>query len=272
MGLDKRLHHARPCSSDIAAVITPATRSDNSARAVFIGQPAKAGRSARVRFLGQAQVRYWIALEAVCAALHDYELRPGSVDVFFNPLPGGVEIRIVRAGHKRNIEFRAARLALASFLGSARTRIQVATVFMDIGKYQIRVFLETVENAIAMMSINIDVGDSIESVLLAQVLDRDAAVIEYAESRSMVTSSMMQASDRYECPFVVAVHDFVDRAQNGTNNGGSGIVNTRDGGCVTIVQPTFTGYRHARHLVDVSRGVEQGQFINQCGTRVPVSE
>jgi hypothetical protein len=55
------------------------------------------------------------------------------------------------------------------------------------------------------MGVDVDVGDPPDAVLLAQVLDRDAAVVEYAKARGDVAARVVQAGEnaRRNSPFMM---------------------------------------------------------------------
>jgi len=65
---------------------------------------------------------------------------------------------------------------------------------MNIGEDQVGVVFEAVKYAVAMVRIDIDIGDLLDTVLLSQILDRDAAVVEYAKAGGDVPSRMVQAA------------------------------------------------------------------------------
>ena len=60
------------------------------------------------------------------------------------------------------------------------------------------ILLERVEHAVAVMRVDVDVGDAPDAVQPARGLDRDAAVVEYAEPGRAVARRVMQAADRNE--------------------------------------------------------------------------
>ena len=120
---------------------------------------------------------YRITFQAIGATLHDDEFRFGGGKILLDLYPDTMKIGVVRAGRERNIEFASACLALSSLFSRSGTRIQIATVFMDIRKYQVGIFLKTVENAVAVVSVNIDLGDTFDSELPTQVFNRDSSII-----------------------------------------------------------------------------------------------
>ena len=69
---------------------------------------------------------------------------------------------------------------------------------MDVREDDVRVVLERVEHAVAVMRIDVHVGDALQPVALAQQLDRDAAIVEHAEPGGAIARGVMQPGDRHE--------------------------------------------------------------------------
>ena len=155
----------------------------------------------RVRVFGEAQVRDRIAFEAVGAALEQDELgRPGAQVVLdLRARPRGSRSSLAPGGSGR-FSFVPTRRARRRFRRAAPgAGIQVAAVLVEVGEQQIRIVLERVEHAVAVMRIDVDVSDALQAMLAAQHLDRDAAIVEHAEAGGVVARRMMQAGDRNEC-------------------------------------------------------------------------
>ena len=49
-----------------------------------------------------------------------------------------------------------------------------------------------------MMRIDIDIGDPLQAIVLAQVFDRNAAIVKHAESRCVTPAGVMQPRDRHK--------------------------------------------------------------------------
>lgn len=192
-----------------------------------------------MRLLSPAKVCDRIAFETVGAALHQDELGFRRLQIRLNPFPGAMKVRVVSARRERNIEFRAAGFARTGFFRCARSRIQIAPVFVNVGQNKVRVVLKSVEHAVAMVGVDVNVCDAPESEILAQVLNGDTAVIEHTETGSMITRRVMQACNRHKCTRVVAVHDFIDGAQYGTDDSRCSVVNTRYNRCIAIIEPAL---------------------------------
>ena len=159
-----------------------------------------------------------IARHTVGTGLQDDELRRERLEVTHNLLPRRLESGIVSARHQRQIEFRARCLALADFIVRARARVQVAPIFMDVGEDDARVGLETVIQPIAMVSVDVDVGDALQAVLAAQPLDQNAAIVQSAKARCATSRRVVQACDGYEGATDPALHNLRTRQQNASDD------------------------------------------------------
>ena len=219
-------------------------------------------------FLGPGHVRNRIPLKAVSAALHEDELGLLRVDKRFHPVPGTPKFEVIGSRRYRNIELGAFGPALAGLVRMPGARIQKTTVFVNIGKYQVGVVFKTVEHAVAMMGVYVDIGDACQAKILAQIFCRHATVVEHAEPGCPVTGRMVQPGNGHKCAFVVVVHDFVNGTQHRANHGRGRVVNTFHRRCVTVVEPAFADGRHLRHLVDVVGSVKKRQLVDERGTRM----
>ena len=68
------------------------------------------------------------------------------------------------------------------------------------------------------MRIDVDVGDAFKTELLPQVFRGDTAIVKDAKTGRVLASSVMQSGDGYERALVVAVHHFIDSAQDRTDH------------------------------------------------------
>jgi len=185
------LYDPGPGARKIAPVVTTAASSHNASVAMPVGQGAQIMSRLCMRVLGESQVGYRIAVQAVGTALHDDEFRPGIVQVAQHPRPDIAELTIAGLRRQRDIHFRPGCPALAGFAGGPRTRIQITTIFMDIGENQVRVILETIKNAIPVVGIDVDIGDPLQLMFLPQVLRRDATIIEDAKTRRVLPARVV---------------------------------------------------------------------------------
>ena len=221
-----------------------------------------------MRLFAPAKVRYGIALQAVRAALHDDELRPHRLEVALNALPGLAEIIVIGPGRQRNIQLRATGRSRTGLLGRAGSRVKEPAIFVDIGEDQVRIGLKAVKNAVAMMCVDINVSHSLETELFAQVLDGDTTVIKNTEPSGATAGRVMQSGDRDERAFVIAMHDLIDGAEHGADDGGCGIVDAGNDRSVAVIEPALACRRQARNLVNVLSRMEQRQLVDECRTRV----
>ena len=268
MCIHEGLDNASPRTRQVAPVVAAAACTDDPALAVLVGESTQRRRRLCVRLFAPAKVRYGIALQAVRAALHDDELRLRRFEVALNPLPGFAEITVIGAGRQRNIQLRAASRSRTRLLGRAGSRVQEPAIFVDIGEDKIGIGLEAVKDAVAMMCVDINVGHSLEAELFAQVLDGNTTVIKNTESSGAAAGRVMQPGNRNERALVIAVHDFVDGAKHGADDGGCGVIDAGDDRSVAVIEPALACRRHARHLVNVLSRMEQRQFVYEGRTRV----
>ena len=96
--------------------------------------------------------------------------------------PHRIKRGIVGSGRQRNIELGSCRRTEPRFGIRTRARIQKLTILMNISQYHRRITLETVVHTIAVMRIDIDIGDSPQTVTTLQLLDGNAAIIEDAKA------------------------------------------------------------------------------------------
>ena len=191
-----------------------------------------------MRFFGQAQVRDGVTLQAIRPALHQDELGFGFLQVGLHPCPRAVKVAVIGARREWNIEFRATRPAGSCLFGGAGARIQKTPVFMDVGEYQVRVILESVKHAVAMVRIDIDIGDSSKPELFAQVLGGDATIIKDTETGRGIASGVMQSGNGDKRAFVVAMHDLIHRAQYRADDCRCRVVNAGHSRRIAIIEPT----------------------------------
>ena len=213
--------------------------------------------------LGQVQACNRVSGQAIGAALHDDELGPLRINEVLYTGPGGGKLGISGAWRQRDIELDTARARLARLMRMAGARIEIAAVFVDIGEYEVRVVFERIEHAIAMVGVDVNVGDTLHTVASAQVFDRNPAVIKYAEPGSAVARRVMQTGDRHERPSKIAVHDLIHGAKHCADDGRGSFINAGQSGRIALIEETGTSGRHARYLVDVLGRMKQGEFIDQ---------
>ena len=242
-GGHKGLDHARPGTCHIAPVVTTAAGADDTARAMLVGDVAQRCRCLCVRRFGIAKVRDGVALKTVGATLKQDELWPGLAKILLNTTPSYAKFSIAGAGSHRDIEFGASSPARAGLGLGAGTRIQVAAIFVYIGKYEVRIVFESIEHPVAVVCVDIDVSNAAQTVLLAQVFGGDTAIIEDAKTSGPIPPRMMQARDGNKRTASIAVHNVVCSRQYGANDIGRCIEDSLDGRRVTVIQVTLARRR-----------------------------
>ena len=150
-----------------------------------LGDRAQSRRGMAVRVLGEPQVGDGVAGEAVGAALEDHELGRMPLEMRLDHGPRGQEFVVARAGRQGQVELAAHGRAGADLVRRTGARVQESPVLVRVGEDQRRVVLEGVEDAIAMVRVDVDVGDARQPVLALQHLDDDSDVVEDAEARGM---------------------------------------------------------------------------------------
>ncbi len=144
----------------------------------------------------------------------------------------------------------------------ARPGIQHATVLMDIGEQQIGIVLETVEHAVAVMRVDIDIGHPPQTVSPAQELDHDAAVVVDAEPGGVLSAGMVQSRDRHESSPERAVHDPLHRRDRCPDDSRARDIDTRHRGRIAIVQEPVAGRAALGHEVEIVGRVEGEQLAS----------
>ncbi len=112
--------------------------------------------------------------------------------------PLGGEDRIVRSRRYGDVELGARGGAAPGFLRATRARVEVTAVLVDVGEDQVRIALESVIDAVAVMGIDIHVSNALQAVIPAQHFHRHAAVVENAETRGPAARGVMQPGDGNE--------------------------------------------------------------------------
>ncbi len=132
--------------------------------------------------------------------------------------PFGPKHFVIRARRHRQVELGATRGALAGLLATARSRVEVAAVLVDVGENDVGIVFERVKHPVAVMGIDVDVGDLLQPVALAEQLNRHSAIVEHAEPRSLVARGVMKARNGHEGVARSAAHDGVRRVERGAHN------------------------------------------------------
>src|SRR6185312_16474289 len=93
------------------------------------------------------------------------------------------------------------------FIGASRAGVQVVPILVHVGKDDSGIVLEPVEDAVAVVGIDVHVGNALEAEPRTQPLDGNAAVVEYTESCGLVAGGVMQAGDGDEPAPGIFGHD-----------------------------------------------------------------
>jgi sulfate-transporting ATPase len=226
-----------------------------------IGEVGKFAGSASVRACRQAQVRNRIALETISPALQKQEFRLEALQVVDHTRPNFRKRRIGGARRQRQVELGAGGGATPCFMHSAGAGIQITSIFMDIGNDHVRVILERVEHPVAVMGVDIDVGNALQARTPAQQLDRHSAIVENAEAGGMVAGGVVQTSYGYERPAAAALHDRIGGIECGADDIGRRLVNTAEGRGIPSIQKPLPGRRALAHEIDVRRCMEAQELL-----------
>lgn len=195
------------------AVVAAPSGADDPAIAVFDRKSTQLTGSPGMGAFRKAKMRDRVTLQAVSTTLQDDEFRAGTLNVRLDLGPDIIEFGISGARGKRDIQLCSDGTTFAGFAGGARTRIEKSTIFVDIGKEQVRIVFESVKHAIAMMCIDVYVSNPLQTVCLTQVFDGNATIVENTETRSMFSAGMVQPCDRHKCSLCLTLHDSINSGQ-----------------------------------------------------------
>ena len=168
---------------------------------------------------------------------------------------------ICGAGRQRQVELGALGRAAAGFLGRAGAGIQVASVFVHVGKDDAGVVLERVEDSVSMVCVDIDVSDPFQSRFVAQQLDSHTAVVEHAKAGCAVARCVVQPGNGHESAAALLLHDGSGGIQGSPHDAGSRLKDSAEGGRIARIQKPLSAGRAFAHEVHVSRRVKGAQFI-----------
>jgi hypothetical protein len=132
---------------------------------------------------------------------------------------------------------------------------------VDVGEDQVRVALEAVVHAVAVVGVDVHVRNTLQSVIPAQHFHRHAAVVEHAESGRGTTRRVMKTGDRNEGAARPARHDLFGGEQRGAYHVGGGFIHAAPRRRVAGIEETLTGERRFRDQFQVLRRVEGLQFF-----------
>jgi len=214
-----------------------------------------------------AQVRDRIAGKTVRAGLQHNEPGPPSLDKGLKLFPGCHELAIAGPRLERQIHLGARGIAATGFPGPPGTRVQEPPVFMDIRENQIRIVVEGIENTVAMVGIDVDIGDTGYRVFLAQIFNRHAAVVEDAKTSGMRAAGMVQPGNRHEGMAGPAGHDLVHAVQRGADHGRRSHIDTLERRRVTGVEKSTALTTQPCDTIEVVRIMEKFELRAGCRRR-----
>ncbi len=224
--------------------------------AELVGERAEAARGMRVRLFGEAEMGDRISLQAVRTALKQDEFGAPLAQKCLRAVPSLEESGIVSTRWERHVELRTARSARAGLVGGTRARVEIAAILMEIDEDEGRVRLERIEDAIAMMRVDIDVGDRAQSVLAPQDLDCDTAIVEHAEARGPIARCVMEPCNRNECALRPIRHERIDADERRTDDAERGLEDAALRRRVAAVQEALPRRGTFANEFDVLRRVE----------------
>ncbi len=155
-------------------------------------------------------------------------------------------------GGTRQVQLGAAGGALAGLLAAPRARIEVPPVFVDVREDHVGVVFERVEHAVAVVRIDVDVGDSFQTITFAQQLDGHAAIVEHAEARGLVARGVVEAGNRHETVAGRTAHDGVRRIERGADDGRGRLEHAPKRGRVALIQHALAGDGAFPHQIHVA--------------------
>jgi hypothetical protein len=109
-----------------------------------------------------------------------------------------MKVVVGRQRQQRDVELASLGRTLADFVRKAALREVVAAILVDVGEDDGRVGLERIKHAVAVMRVDIHVGDAFQAIFLLQDLDGHAGVVEHAKTGSGVGHAVVQAGDGHE--------------------------------------------------------------------------
>lgn len=250
---EHRLHHRTPGIGQIIQIVTASPQGQQPTSAMAVSQVTEPGGGMAMGLAAEGQMGDRIAGDTIGTALQQNELRLRFFYKALHLLPCLQEELIIRPRWQRDIELGPFRLTCASLLHRACSRVEKTAILMQIDENQIRITLESIEDAITMVGINVHIGDTSDPMYLTQGFDGDAAVVEDTETGRPITPGMMQAGNWHEGPPGLSSQQVGNRLQYRTNHPGRGLVDTRKGRCITIVEVTLSGCGERFHPLHIGR-------------------
>jgi hypothetical protein len=112
-----------------------------------------------------------------------------------------------------------------------------------------------------MVSIDIDICNPVDSVLVAEIFNGDTAVIDNTEAGGNVAPGMMQSGYRYECSIVLIFDQSIDCIANRACDCEHGFIHANERRRISLVKKTAAQFGHVFDFSDVIRFMEQFENI-----------
>jgi len=149
-------YYRGPGPGQVLAVITATSQRQQPSAAMAFSQQFQTLCSMSMRLCRIFQVSDWVAGQTVGATLQQDKLRFCPIKECFRRFPCLEKDLITGTGRHRNVQFGTGSRTATGFFHSTGPGIEVAAIFVEVHKHKIRVVLEGVEHAIAVMRIDVD--------------------------------------------------------------------------------------------------------------------
>src|SRR5580700_5526235 len=206
------LDDGAPGLGEIGAIVATSAERQHPAMSESLGKLRQLACGTAVRCGREAHMGDRVAVDAVRTALQKNELGRESLEVLNHFRPDTGEDRVIRTRGHGNVELGSGRLTATGLGGGARTGIKSVPILVNVGEHHARIVLESVEHAVAVMGVDVDIADPRQATVATHVLDHDTAVVEDAKSRGAVARCMVQSCDGNEGAARVTGDDGIHRA------------------------------------------------------------
>lgn len=123
-----------------------------------------------------------ITLNTISPRLEDDQFRFTLSNKLFNYRPCFIKQVVIGKWRHWYIERSIFRFTRTCLFCCTSTGIEKATVLMDIGVDKIRVGFKGIKNTIAMMGVDINIGNSADSLVQCQILNQHPDIVENAKA------------------------------------------------------------------------------------------
>ena len=143
----------------------------------------------------------------------------------------------------------------------AALREVVAAILVDIGEDDGRIGLEGIKHPVAVMRVDIDVGDAFQAIFLLQDLDGHAGVVEHAKTGSGIGHAVVQAGDGHEGTPDLVGHDSVSGVDHRADHYRGILEYPFVGRSVAVIQQALSHLGIGFDLFDVLGCMEQSDLL-----------